>query len=205
MKADSTRRQTRIALAAASFAVLMVGAAYASVPLYRVFCQVTGYGGTPRTATESGLPSAGEVQALAGKTIRVRFDGNIRNDLPWVFKPSQGPMEVKIGEQNIAYFHASSTADMATTGSATFNISPPSTGKYFVKMQCFCFSEQTLKPGESVEMPVVFFVDPDIVDDVDASKFDEITLSYSFFPVKNPSKPPGIRTTGDAGVAPIKS
>lgn len=202
----STRaqRQTRIALAAASVAVLMIGAAYAAVPLYRVFCQVTGYGGTPRTGA-AALPSAAELKAAAGKTIRVRFDGNVRKNLPWTFKPSQEPMEVKIGEQNIAYFHAHSSAKVPTTGSATYNISPPSTARYFVKLQCFCFSEQTLKPGESVEMPVVFYVDPAILNDDDAKQFDEITLSYSFYPVKSPTKPPGIHTTGDAGVPPRAS
>lgn len=199
------QRQTRIAVAAASVAVLMIGASYAAVPLYRVFCQVTGYGGTPRTGALATLPSAASVKAAAGKTIRVRFDGNVRENLPWNFKPAQEPMEVKIGEQNIAYFHAHSNAATPTTGSATFNISPPSTARYFVKMQCFCFSEQTLKPGESVEMPVVFYVDPAILKDEDARNFDEITLSYSFYPVKSPTKPPGIRTTGDAGVAPRTS
>lgn len=202
---SQAQRQIRIAVAAASVAVLMVGAAYAAVPLYRVFCQVTGYGGTPRTGPLAALPSAADVKAAAGHTIRVRFDGNVRDHLPWNFKPSQEPMDVKIGEQNIAYFHAHSNAATATTGSATFNISPPSTARYFVKLQCFCFSEQTLKPGESVEMPVVFFVDPAILDDENARSFDEITLSYSFYPVKSPSKPPGIRTTGDAGVAPRPS
>lgn len=205
MSDAARQRQGRIAIAAASFAILMIGAAYAAVPLYRVFCQVTGYGGTPRSGIVTTLPDAEALQAADGRTIRVRFDGNVRSNLPWQFKPSQGPMEVKIGEQNIAYYHASSSASGSTTGSATFNVSPPTVGKYFVKMQCFCFSEQTLKPGEAVDMPVVFYVDPAIVDDPEAMVFDEITLSYSFYPVKKPKLPPDIRTTGDAGVAPVRS
>lgn len=194
-------RHLRTALVAALVALGMVGLAYASVPLYRVFCQVTGFGGTTQKADASALPDAARVQALAGRTIKVRFDGNVRGGLPWRFGPAQGPMEIRIGEQNMAFYRATSTHGTATTGSATFNVSPAAAGKYFAKIQCFCFNEQTLTPGQSAEMPVVFFVDPAILDDPDARDIDEITLSYSFFPVAAPTRTPGIYATGQAEVA----
>jgi cytochrome c oxidase assembly protein subunit 11 len=189
----------RTALVAAGVAAGMVGLAYASVPLYRVFCQVTGFGGTTQKADSSALPSADEVEAL-NRRIKVRFDGNVRGGLPWRFGAAQGPMEIRIGEQNMAFYRATSTFTAPTTGSATFNVSPAAAGKYFAKIQCFCFNEQTLGPGQSAEMPVVFFVDPAILDDPDARDIDEITLSYSFFPVAEPSQPPGIRATGKAEI-----
>jgi len=200
----SERRQLRTGLMAAAIALGMVGLAYASVPLYRIFCQVTGFGGTTQKADASAIPSAEQVQALAGRTIKVRFDGNVR-DLPWQFAPTSKTVEVKIGEQNLAYYRATSTSAVASTGTATFNVSPASAGKYFNKIQCFCFNEQTLTPGQSVEMPVVWFVDPAILDDPDARDIDEITLSYTFFPVGAPSSPPGIYATGSSEIPARKS
>lgn len=194
----------RTAIVAAGVALGMVALAYAAVPLYRIFCQTTGFGGTPQTATAASLPNADKVRALAGKTIRVRFDGNVRNGLPWEFAPAQGPIEVRIGEQNMAWFRATSRATTPTTGSATFNVSPPLAGQYFTKIQCFCFSEQTLAAGQTVEMPVVFYVDPAIVDDPDTKNVSEITLSYSFYPVAHPTAEPGIRATGKADIASVK-
>lgn len=202
--AATTRLHRRTALLAGGVALAMVALAYAAVPLYRIFCQTTGYGGTPQTATAASLPSDARLRALAGRTIRVRFDGNVRGGLPWAFAPAQGPIKVKIGEQNIAWFRATSSATTPTTGSATFNVSPPAAGQFFTKIQCFCFSEQTLQPGQTVEMPVVFYVDPGIVDDPDAKDISEITLSYSFYPVAHPTAEPGIRATGKADVASIK-
>jgi cytochrome c oxidase assembly protein subunit 11 len=172
----------------------MVGLAYASVPLYRIFCQVTGFGGTTqRVETMAATP-------VAGRTVKVRFDGNVRGGLPWQFAPAQGPMEIRIGEQNMAFYKASSNGTAPTTGSATFNVSPAAAGKYFAKIQCFCFNEQTLNAGQTVEMPVVFYVDPAILDDPDARDIDEITLSYSFFPVAEPTRPAGIYATGQAAI-----
>lgn len=192
--AAQPRSNIRTAVIAGSVALGMVGLAYASVPLYRIFCQVTGFGGTTqRVETIATTP-------VAGRTIKVRFDGNVRGGLPWQFAPAQGPMEIRIGEQNMAFYKASSTFTTATTGSATFNVTPAAAGKYFAKIQCFCFNEQTLQPGQSVEMPVVFYVDPAILDDPDARDIDEITLSYSFFPIAAPTRPAGIYATGQAQI-----
>ena len=199
--AATPNRHLRTGLLAGGIAVAMMGLAFASVPLYRVFCQVTGFGGTTMKVDASTLPSEAQVKALAGKTVRVRFDGNVRGGLPWQFGPAQGPVEVKIGEQNIIYYKAASSADVATTGSATFNVTPDAAGKYFAKIQCFCFNEQTLAPGQTVDMPVVFYVDPAILDDPDAKDIDEITLSYSFYPVEQPTKAPGIYATGSSEIA----
>jgi cytochrome c oxidase assembly protein subunit 11 len=193
--AAEPRSHLRTALIAGSVAVGMVGLAYASVPLYRIFCQVTGFGGTTqRVETMAVTP-------VAGRTVKVRFDGNVRGGLPWQFGPAQGPVEIRIGEQTMAFYKASSSFGAPTTGSATFNVTPAAAGKYFAKIQCFCFQEQTLQPGQSVEMPVVFYVDPAILDDPDARDIDEITLSYSFFPVAQPTRPAGIYATGQAQMA----
>ena len=196
-----SNRLRRTALLGAGLVVAMIGLSFAAVPAYRIFCQVTGYDGTPQRASVASLPGEAQLRALAGKTVQVRFDGNVQSDLPWSFKPAQGPMDVKIGEQNIAYFTATSHAGVPTTGSATFNVAPQATGLYFAKIQCFCFTEQTLQPGETVEMPVVFYVDPGILDDVDTKDTHEITLSYTFYPVKSPKEPPGIRANGNADIA----
>ena len=187
----------RTGLLAGAVALGMVGLAYASVPLYRLFCQVTGFGGTTMKADASALPSTDTLRALGGRTVKVRFDSNVRG-LSWDFAPVGGPVEVKIGEQSIGFYRATSRSAVPTTGTATFNVSPAAAGKYFNKIQCFCFNEQTLQPGQSVEMPVVWFVDPAILDDPDIRDVDEITLSYTFFPVANPTRAPGIYATGKA-------
>jgi cytochrome c oxidase assembly protein subunit 11 len=201
MNAAVDRRQLRTGLAAGAAALAMLGLAYAAVPLYRIFCQVTGFGGTTMQVDAASAPGAGAVQALGGRTVKVRFDGNVRG-LSWRFAPAQGPVEVKIGVQTLAFYRATNSDPRATTGTATFNVSPASAGRYFAKIQCFCFNEQTLQPGQSVEMPVVFYVDPAILDDPDARDIDEITLSYTFFPVAAPKLPAGIRATGRADIAP---
>ncbi len=202
--AANGNRHLRTGLMAGGIALAMAGLAFASVPLYRVFCQVTGFGGTTMKVDASALPSEAAVRALAGKTVKVRFDGNVRDGLAWKFGPAQGPVEVKIGEQNIIYYKATSLTGEATTGSATFNVTPEAAGKYFAKIQCFCFNEQTLNPGQTVEMPVVFYVDPAILDDPDARDISEITLSYSFYPVAEPTRPPGVYATGKADIAAAK-
>lgn len=191
----STSTNTRTALLAAAVAAGMVGLAYASVPLYRLFCQVTGFGGTPMVAGEADLPP---MQAIPGTSIRVRFDGNVRRDLPWTFRPVDTHVDLPIGERRMAFYTATNRSDRAVTGISTYNVSPAAAGRYFVKIQCFCFNEQTLGPGETVDMPVIYYVDPAILDDPEASRIKEITLSYSFFPVEAPSQPPGIRATGMA-------
>lgn len=192
----AARRRT--AWLAAGVAVGMVGLAYASVPLYRIFCQVTGFGGTPRVAADAPLAAPG---AVAGTTIRVRFDANVRRGLPWDFRPVETMADLPLGERRIAFYRVTNRSDQPVTGMATFNVTPEAAGAYFAKIQCFCFNEQTLAPGESVDMPVVYYVDPAIRDDPDASKIEEITLSYSFFPVDAPKQPAGLRATGSAEVA----
>lgn len=174
----------------ALLAVAMIGAAYASVPLYRIFCQVTGFGGTTNRAVEAALPDAIRLQALGGKTIKIRFDSNIAPGMAWTFAPRDRDHVIKIGEKRMAFFTATNLASTPTTGRAIFNVSPDTAGQYFRKIECFCFTEQTLAAGETVQMPVTYFVDPAILDDPDARKIDEITLSYTFFPVDNPVTKP---------------
>jgi cytochrome c oxidase assembly protein subunit 11 len=172
------RRNGRTAGLAALLVLAMTGLAFASVPLYRLFCQVTGFGGTPLRAAEMDSRLA-----PVGKLIRVRFDANTNSALPWVFKPERQVERVAIGARRMAFYTARNLGDRPVTGTATFNVTPAKAGQYFTKIQCFCFNEQTLKPGEEVRMPVVYFVDPKILDDPDASRIDEITLSYTFYPV----------------------
>lgn len=183
------------------FAVLlvagMIAAAYASVPLYRIFCQVTGFGGTTNRANLAAVPDAATMRKLAGRTIQVRFDSNITPGMPWRFTPKDREQTIKIGEKRMAYFVATSSADVPTTGRAIFNVSPDTAGKYFRKIACFCFTEQTLGPHETVEMPVTYFVDPDILNDPDANKISEITLSYTFYPVDDPAPKPVSATASE--------
>jgi cytochrome c oxidase assembly protein subunit 11 len=157
-------------------AVLMVGAAYAAVPLYKAFCQATGFGGTTRVAT-------GNPKGVIARPMTVRFDANVDGSLPWVITPSR-PVTFKIGEVQTIEFLARNLSNQTVTGQAAFNVTPDLTGSYFNKIQCFCFTEQTLKPGESVEMPVTFFVDPDIDKNQDLRTVTTITLSYSFYASK---------------------
>jgi cytochrome c oxidase assembly protein subunit 11 len=171
-------RRTRTGLLAALLAVAMTGLGYASVPLYRLFCQVTGLGGTTQLA-EGDAPGA----MTSGKTITVRFDANHAPTLPWSFSPEKNTQSVQIGARSIAFFSAKNLASTPVKGTATFNVTPTQAGKYFNKIQCFCFTEQTLAPGKQVRMPVIFFVDPKIMDDPAARDISEITLSYTFYPV----------------------
>jgi cytochrome c oxidase assembly protein subunit 11 len=167
-----------VAARMALFALAMLALAFASVPLYRVFCQVTGFGGTTQKA--DAAPGA-----VAGQ-IGVRFDANIDPALPWKFEPVQETVRIHPGARTTIYYQATNYTARPTTGQAIFNVTPEIAGKYFSKIECFCFTEQTLKPGESVKMPVIFFVDPKLRDDPDTKHIDEITLSYTFYPVENP-------------------
>ncbi len=164
----------RTAIICASVVVAMVGLAYASVPLYRIFCQITGYGGTTQRA-EMAPGATGD------RIITVRFDANKDHDLPWTFKPAQRAVDVAVGEEKIIHYLAANPTDQAGTGTATFNVTPLKAGAYFNKIECFCFTEQELKPDESVEMPVVFFIDPGISKNPHLDDITEITLSYTFF------------------------
>jgi cytochrome c oxidase assembly protein subunit 11 len=173
---DLARRNGRTAGLAALLVVAMVGLAFASVPLYRLFCQVTGIGGTTQRAEAAPGP-------VAGKEMAVRFDANTASALPWRFGPERPREIVAIGERVMAFYTAKNLSARPVKGTATFNVTPVQAGKYFSKIQCFCFNEQTLKPGEEVRMPVVYFVDPKILDDPDTKGISEITLSYTFYPV----------------------
>ncbi len=178
VRTANIRSNRTIALIAALVAIAMVGVAYASVPLYRLFCQVTGWGGTTQRAATPVAPAP-----VLGKTISIRFDSNVSGGIPWLFKPEKPVVTVPIGGKQIAFFKAVNQSAASVTGQATFNVSPDEAGKYFAKIQCFCFTEQTLKPGEAVDMPVTYYVDPAILKDPVASRISEITLSYTFYPV----------------------
>ena len=170
------RRNGRTAALAALLVLAMTGLAFASVPLYRLFCQVTGFDGTTMRAEAAPGP-------VAGREVAVRFDANVATSLPWRFAPEKNREIVTIGEREMAFYTARNLSARAVKGTATFNVSPVQAGKYFSKIQCFCFTEQVLKPGEAVRMPVVYFVDPKILQDPDARAISEITLSYTFYPV----------------------
>jgi cytochrome c oxidase assembly protein subunit 11 len=170
-------RNQRTALIGFLVVAAMVGLAFASVPLYRMFCQVTGFAGTTMTSIGGRAPGA------TGQRISIRFDANISPAVPWRFEPEQHTREVVIGERNIAFFTARNLSARAVVGSATFNVTPTSAGQYFTKIQCFCFTEQRLEPGQEVRMPVVYYVDPRILQDPDGRQIREITLSYTFYPV----------------------
>jgi cytochrome c oxidase assembly protein subunit 11 len=195
---DSPRKSRKglTAAACAVFVVGMVGMSFAAVPLYRMFCQVTGFGGTPLRADQAP-------DAAIDREITVRFDSNIGNGLGWSFRPLERQIKLRVGEVAEVRFIAENRGREASTGSATFNVTPEVSGAYFNKLACFCFSEQTLKPGERVEMPVQFFVDPAIADDKDLNYVDAITLSYTFYPVKEPAKPLAAVVGPTAGSKPL--
>ncbi len=152
----------------------MVGVSYAAVPLYRIFCQVTGYGGT----TQRADAFTGEI---SDRVIKVSFDANVGSNLDWRFKPKTRAIDVRLGQKATAIYLASNTGENVSTGEATFNVSPQAAGQYFNKIECFCFTEQKLAPGQSVEMPVLFFVDPDVQNDPLLKSTTTITLSYTFY------------------------
>lgn len=169
-------RNRRTALIAAAGALAMLGLGYAAVPLYDLFCRVTGFGGTTQVA--SAAQAAG-IQVL-GKTISVRFDANVEAGMPWKFAPQQVTQELPIGARKMAFYNAQNLSDKPITGIASFNVEPARAGIYFNKVQCFCFNEQTLQPGQSVDMPVIYFVDPAILKDPETANIEQITLSYTF-------------------------
>jgi cytochrome c oxidase assembly protein subunit 11 len=177
---DPKKQRTNRVIAGVCIAFIagMVGMAYAAVPLYAIFCQVTGYGGTTRRATQYA-------DRVLDRDITIRFDANT-SGIPWDFHPVARSMTIKIGATAEAHYSATNKFDRTTTGRATFNVEPEQAGAYFNKVQCFCFSETTLKGGETLDMPVVFYVDPDIVDDPELKNVKTITLSYTMFPVETP-------------------
>lgn len=159
--------------------VTMGALGFASVPLYDLFCRVTGYGGTTQEARADS-------DVILDKTINIRFDGSLSSGMPWEFKPSQAEMTVRIGETGLAFYEAYNPTDKPIAGQASYNVFPFTAGGYFNKIACFCFTEQVLQPGERVQMPVTFYVDPEIVDDTDGKFVEEITLSYTFYEIDLP-------------------
>jgi cytochrome c oxidase assembly protein subunit 11 len=167
----------RTALLAITGVAAMTGLGFASVPLYRLFCEATGFDGTTQRA------NGRLVKAVPGKTVEIRFDANHVPTIPWTFAPEKPDQVVTIGEKNMAFFTATNHARYPVTGRATYNVTPTQAGSYFAKVQCFCFTEQTLQPGQTVRMPVIFYVDPGITHDADTKNIEAITLSYTFYPI----------------------
>ncbi|MEN8660719.1 cytochrome c oxidase assembly protein [Marivita sp.] len=165
--------KNKTALQAFGVVIFMGALAWASVPLYDWFCRVTGYGG------ETNVAEAGSVE-IVDRTIKVRFDASLERGMPWEFKPMQLEVELRLGEEGLAFYEAYNPTDRPIAGTASYNVAPYGAGLYFSKIACFCFEEQILMPGERVEMPVSFFVDPDIMNDADAKFAKHITLSYTF-------------------------
>lgn len=171
---DAGRRNARMAIGLAGLVAGMVGLSFAAVPLYDLFCRVTGFGGTTQVAE-------GYADRVLDRTVSIRFNADVNNALPWEFRPAQTTLDVRVGEATMTAYHARNLADQAIVGTATYNVTPAKAGIYFNKVQCFCFTEQALRPGEAVEMPVYFFVDPAIADDPNMADVTTITLSYTFF------------------------
>ncbi|WP_414475051.1 cytochrome c oxidase assembly protein [Microvirga sp. M2] len=174
---NTQRKMHRTAFACFGVAVGMVGLAYASVPLYDLFCKVTGFDGTP-------VVRANNASQVVDRTISVRFDANVSPALSWRFAPEKPEVQVKLGETTTVYYKVTNTGDKPATGIATYNVQPDLAGSYFSKLECFCFTEQTLQPGETLESAVVFYVDPRLAQDTDVKDLTSITLSYTYFPSK---------------------
>jgi cytochrome c oxidase assembly protein subunit 11 len=189
---ETSRRNLRTGAFAFAGALAMLGLGYASVPLYRLFCQVTGFGGTTMSATESDAARA--AAAATGQKISIRFDATTAMGMPWTFRPTQATDTITIGERDIATYTARNDSAQAITGMATFNVEPEQAGKYFNKIQCFCFTEQTLQPGQEVTMPVLYFVDPAMLDDPNMKGVEQITLSYTFHRAEDPVNPAPTRS-----------
>jgi cytochrome c oxidase assembly protein subunit 11 len=176
-------RDLVIAFACGGFVAVMVGMAYASVPLYSWFCRTTGFGGTTQVAKSA------PTREVPGRTITVRFDSNIAPGLPWTFEPERRTIDVKLGQVVTVYYAVTNEAARVTTGQAGYNVAPPTVGIYFEKINCFCFTQQTMQPGEKRDMAVVFYVDPKLAKDSELDTVKDITLSYTFYPVREPEQP----------------
>ena len=172
----AAERNIRVASLCGLLVLAMVGMSYAAVPLYRIFCEVTGYDGTTQRA--SAAPDS-----VLGREMNIEFDANIAPGLPWTFAPAQRRLKVRLGEEAMAHYRAVNNSGHSVTGTAVFNVTPALAGRYFTKIQCFCFTEQTLEPGRAADMPVVFFVDPKLADDNNLASLTTITLSYTFYPL----------------------
>lgn len=175
-------RELLIAFACGGLVAVMVGVSFAAVPLYSWFCRTTGFGGTTQVAHAAP-------KEVIGRTVTVRFDSNVAPGLPWSFEPERRTVDVKLGEVVTIYYSVTNEAARVTTGQAGYNVAPPTVGAYFEKINCFCFTQQTMKPGEKREMAVVFYVDPKLAADSEQDSLTNITLSYTFYPVQTPERP----------------
>ena len=182
------RANRRTALMTGLIALAMLGLGFAAVPLYRLFCQVTGFNGTTQRASEAQAAAIGQSMQGQGRQLSIRFDSNIAGGIPWAFYPEKKTVSVGVGGKSMAIFIAKNLSDKPITGRAVFNVTPTQSGAYFTKIQCFCFTEQTLQPGQEVRMPVIYYVDPKILDDADNKDTQQITLSYTFNPVEPSEK-----------------
>jgi len=183
-QSTADRANRRVVISLVLLVGAMAGMSFAAVPLYRLFCATTGYGGTTMRADTAP-------HEVVDRKITVRFDANVSSGLSWNFAPEQREVTLKIGENALAFYRASNTSQAPLTGTATFNVTPEIAGSYFNKIECFCFTEQTLQPGQTADFPVSFFVDPAILKDPDAKNLQEITLSYTFFRAnKETASPP---------------
>lgn len=197
-RATAERRRRRTALSVVGVVFGMAGLAFASVPLYRMFCQITGFGGTPqRVEAAVGAPA----EAI-DRFVTIRLNSDVNPGLPWTFHAVENSVRVRVGENALVFYRATNLSSEPVSGQATYNVTPHKAGAYFDKMQCFCFEEQTLKPGQSVEMPVSFFVDPKIVGDRNMDDVKTITLSYSFFRSKTQTEKPLASSTQPTPQAP---
>ncbi len=196
--AAARRRNARTGVVLTGIVAGMVGLSFASVPLYRLFCQVTGYGGTTQIA-------AAAPGAVSERVIKVRFNADTAPDLPWSFKPVQREITLKVGESGLAYYRARNLAAEAVTGISTFNVTPLKAGRYFSKVQCFCFDEQRLEAGQELDMAVSFFVDPEILSDRNLDEVKTITLSYTFFRAPGDAATGAEQANADASAAPPRA
>jgi cytochrome c oxidase assembly protein subunit 11 len=184
------RRDLLVAFLCGAFVALMVGVSFAAVPLYSWFCRTTGFGGTTQVA--HALPTR-----ETARTITVRFDSNVAAGLPWSFEPERRTIDVRLGQVVTIYYKVINQADRVTVGQAGYNVSPPTVGIYFEKINCFCFTTQTMQPGETRDMAVVFYVDPKLAKDSDQDQTSTITLSYTFYPVRESDEPVAASATPD--------
>jgi cytochrome c oxidase assembly protein subunit 11 len=187
----TSRRDLVVAFLCGCFVAMMVGVSFAAVPLYSWFCRTTGFGGTTQVA--KALPTS-----ESKRTIRVRFDSNIADGLPWLFEPERNTIDVRLGQVVTIYYKVTNRSARATVGQAGYNVSPPTVGIYFEKINCFCFTQQTMQPGESRDMAVVFYVDPKLGNDSEQNELHTITLSYTFYPVRSPLPPAAGEAKRDA-------
>lgn len=172
--AQKNRKNARVGLTLAGVVCGMIGLSFATVPLYQLFCQVTGFGGTTQVADAAP-------EQISERVIAIRFNADVNDKLPWRFGPLQREVKVQVGENRLAFYQAKNISEKPATGMATFNVTPLKAGQYFSKIACFCFTEQRLEPGQEMDMPVSFFVDPAILEDPELDDVNTITLSYTFF------------------------